>query len=127
MDGLTEIEPFDTRLAQRIQILSSQIEDHTLQLANLRRTAPKETSEQFQESFARQRDEEDAQLKKAEEAKLETARSTTVDVGEVERLEEVRKTWQQGTTNLQTLRSGLGGTVARLEKAQTNVALVTGK
>ena len=43
----TEIEPFDAKLAQRVQALSAQIESQTLELASLRRNAPGATAKKF--------------------------------------------------------------------------------
>ncbi|TKA30341.1 hypothetical protein B0A50_02568 [Salinomyces thailandicus] len=116
-----EIEPFDTKLAQRIQNLSTQIEQRTLDLANLRRNAPAETSRRFQEAFARQSEVYDARLRRDEEARLEAARGTKMDVGEIEGLEEMQSTWANASEQLQELKSGLGSTVARMEKAQKAV------
>ena len=52
---------------------------------------------------------------------LEEAKQTKVDVPEVERLDEIQSTWQNGTESLNTLKSGLGGTVAKMERAQQAV------
>lgn len=119
-----EIEAFDGKLAQRIQALNAQIENHTLQLANLRRTAPAETSQRFQESFVKASERDEAQLQKAREALLEDARQTKVEIPAVERLEEIQSTWQNGTESLNTLKTELGGTVAKLERAQQAVDFV---
>ncbi|KAK5168778.1 uncharacterized protein LTR77_006087 [Saxophila tyrrhenica] len=116
-----EIEAFDTKLAQRIQALNAQIENHTLQLANLRRTAPKETAEKFEESFKKASERDDERLVKGSEALVDEAKQAKVDVGEVERLEEIQATWQNGTESLTALKSGLGGTVAKMERAQQAV------
>ncbi|WPH00601.1 Hypothetical protein R9X50_00343100 [Acrodontium crateriforme] len=122
-----EIEPFDTRLAQRIQNLSTQIENQTLHLANLRRTAPSETAQKFQETFTKQLAQEEEELKKDEESRLEMARGTVVDSGEMERLDEVQRTWEESTRELHRLKTSLGGTVAKMEKARSTVGLVEGK
>lgn len=118
-----EIEPFDTRLAQRIQALSAQIEEHTLHLANLRRTAPAETSQKFQQSFAKTSEKDDARLQRIGDKQLQEAQDTKMDVGEVERLDEVQATMQHGSEGLISLKSGLGGTVAKMERAQQAVEL----
>ena len=120
----TEFEPFDSKLAQRIQVLSSQIENHTLQLANLRRTAPQNTAQRFEESYRKESERYDELLQKDEAAKLEQARSTTLDIGELERLDEIQSSWQSGTENLISLKSGLGGTVAKMERAQQAVEVL---
>ena len=117
----TEIEPFDTKLAQRIQALSAQIEDHTLHLANLRRTAPAQTSQNFQHHFTQTSERDDARLQQIGDRQLQDAQSTNMDVGEVERLDEVQATWQHGSEGLTNLKSGLGGTVAKMERAQQAV------
>ena len=127
MTEYEEIEPFDTKLAQRIQALSAQIENHTLQLANLRRNAPAETSQRFQESFTKQSEHYDAQLRRDEEQKMEQAKNTKLDVGEVERLDEIQSTWQNGSEKLTTLKSELGGTVAKMERAQQAVDVLEQK
>ncbi|KAK4498429.1 hypothetical protein PRZ48_011087 [Zasmidium cellare] len=119
-----ELEPFDSKLAQRIQALSAQIEDQTLQLANLRRKAPQETARTFIESFERQSEEYDARLKADREAKLEAAKATKMDVGEVERVDEMQGTWQRGAEDLARLKEGLGETVGRMEKARRAVDVV---
>lgn len=118
---ITEIEAFDTKLAQRIQALSAQIESQTLHLANLRRTAPEETAQRFQESFTQSSEEDDARLQRLAEQQLENAKASKVDVGEMERMDEVQSTYQSGTENLNNLKSGLGGTVAKMERAQAAV------
>ena len=116
-----EIEPFDTKLAQRIQALSQQIESQTLQLANLRRSAPAETSQRFQQSYTKAAKQDDARLHRFSEEKLEEAQNTNMDMGEVQRLNEVQATWHDGSKSLMALKSGLGGTVAKMERAQRAV------
>lgn len=121
------MDPFDARLAQRIQNLSSQIESKTLELANMRRTAPEETSRRFQDTFEKQIAEQDERLRREEQGRMADARATRLDVGEVERLDEVQRTWQQGTDGLMALTAGLGNTVAKMERAQGSVEVVEGK
>lgn len=121
---IEEIEPFDTKLAQRIQALSSQIEDHTLQLANLRRTAPAETSRRFQDSYTQASEQYDARLQRDEETRLQEAKNTKVEVDDLERLDEIQSTWQNGSEALMSLKSGLGGTVAKAERAQQVVSVL---
>lgn len=120
-----ELEPFDTKLAQRIQALSAQIEHQTLQLANLRRKAPQETAVKFTESFEKQTGQFEKLLKADEAVRMEAARGVNVDVvGRGERVEEMQSTWQMGNERLAALKSGLGGTVARMEKAKKAVEVV---
>ncbi|GAB1740272.1 hypothetical protein NU219Hw_g5388t1 [Hortaea werneckii] len=122
-----EIEPFDTKLAQRIQNLSAQIEQRTLDLANLRRNAPAETSKRFQDSFAKQTEDYDTRLQKDEQMKLDEARETHMEIEEMERLDEMQSAWTKGTEQLQELRTGLGSTVARMEKAEKAVGVLEEK
>lgn len=119
-----EIEPFDTKLAQRVQAISAQIENHTLQLANLRRTAPVETSQRFQESFTKASEQDDARLREVEDVMLGNAKQTKMEVEGFERLDEVQTTWQNGSETLASLKTGLGGTVAQMERAQHAVDYV---
>ncbi|RMZ07933.1 hypothetical protein D0860_04878 [Hortaea werneckii] len=127
LTSIAEIEPFDTKLAQRIQNLSAQIEQRTLDLANLRRNAPAETSKRFQDSFAKQTEDYDTRLQKDEQMKLDEARSTHMEIGGVERLDEMQSAWSKGTEQLQELRTGLGSTVARMEKAEKAVGVLEEK
>lgn len=107
--------------------MSAQIEQQTLDLANLRRKAPAETSQRFQDSFVKRSEEYDARSKEDEDAKLNAARNTTIDVGETERLDEMQNTWSKGSDQLLALKSGLGSTVAKMEKAQKAVGVVEEK
>ncbi|KAI6893036.1 hypothetical protein KC318_g17474 [Hortaea werneckii] len=127
LTSVAEIEPFDTKLAQRIQNLSAQIEQRTLDLANLRRNAPAETSKRFQDSFAKQTEDYDTRLQKDEQMKLDEARNTQMEIEEMERLDEMQNAWTKGTEQLQELRTGLGSTVARMEKAEKAVGVLEEK
>ncbi|KAI7360910.1 hypothetical protein KC354_g8490 [Hortaea werneckii] len=124
LTGIAEIEPFDTKLAQRIQNLSAQIEQRTLDLANLRRNAPGETSKRFQHSFAKQTEDYDTRLQKDEQTKLDEARNTHMEIEDMERLDEMQNAWTKGTEQLQELRTGLGSTVARMQKAEKAVGVL---
>lgn len=127
MVTITEIEPFDSKLAQRMQALSSQIERHTLDLANLRRTAPAESSRKFQESFTQHSQLDDARLQRDETDRLAAAKDTEMKIGETERMEEVQSTWQSGAQSLLALKTGLGGTVEKMERAQRVVDVLEGR
>ena len=98
-----------------------------MQLANLRRTAPAETSSRFQESFTKSSEQDDAPLQNFDVETLQDAKNTRMDVGEVERLDEIRATWQSGSDSLVSLKSGLGGTVAKMERAQRAVDVLEGR
>ena len=120
----TEIEPFDYKQAQRIQNLSTQIEQRTLDLANLRRNAPAETSRRYQQVFDEQTEKYDGRLERDREEGVEKARGTDIGIEEVERLDEMQISWARGSEQLLALKSGLGGTVARMEKAQRAVGVL---
>jgi kinetochor protein Mis14/NSL1 len=122
----TEIEPFDAKLAQRVQALSAQIESQTLELASLRRNAPGATAKKFEEEFKRRSEEDEARVKKQEEIDAEAARELKLDVGDMERLGEVQGTWQRGTEELEELKGKVGGTIARMERAKRAVEFVEG-
>lgn len=94
------------------------MEAETLHVANLRRTAPARVSEGFQQSFAKASEQEDARLSQIGEKSLLEAQNTRMDVGEVQRLDEVQATWYHGSEGLISLKAGLGGTVAKMERAQ---------
>ena len=93
----------------------------------MRRTAPAETSQRFQKSFEQQAESYDARLQKDGEEKLAAARNTKMDIGEVERLDEIQTTWQNGSESLVALKSGLGGTVAKMERAQSASEAIEGR
>lgn len=123
-DIRTELEPFDTRLAQRIQTLSTQIEHQTLHLANLRRKAPQETAANFTRSYEKQVEEYEGALKADAERRVEEAKKAKVEVGNVERVDEMKGNWRRGQEGLEELKRGLGGSVAGLEKANQAVEVV---
>ena len=66
-------------------------------------------------------------MRKREEAELAAAREAKLDVGEIERLDEVQGSWAKGTEELGELKTRLGGTVAKMERAKKAVDFVEGK
>ncbi|GAB7360828.1 hypothetical protein MBLNU230_g0814t1 [Neophaeotheca triangularis] len=119
-----EIETFDAKLAQRIQSLSAQIEAQTLQLANLRRTAPAETAGKFETAVRGREAEDERVLREREELGLEEAGAVEVDVGRVERLDEVRASYEGGAKRLRELEEGGEGTVRKMRRARKAVEFV---
>ncbi|GAB7346607.1 hypothetical protein MBLNU459_g1748t3 [Dothideomycetes sp. NU459] len=116
-----ELEPYDTRLASRIQSLSAQIEALTLQLATARRDAPRKAAEAYNARVAREQEQFAQARQRAEKQRVEEATTTAgVATGaeEVLRWEEMRAAWTKGTTTLGTVKDGIGGTTARLVRAQ---------
>jgi kinetochor protein Mis14/NSL1 len=63
-------------------------------------------------------------LQQNEEAKLQEAKNTKMEIGELERLDEIQSTWQSGSEALTSLKTGLGGTVAKAERAQQVVSVL---
>lgn len=121
---LAEIETFDTKLAQRIQSLSAQIEAQTLQLANLRRTAPAETAEKFEKALRERVGEDEDRLKEREAAGLKEAEGVDVEFGGVERLEDIGTSYEIGTKRLRELDEGVEGTVNKMRRARKAVEYV---
>lgn len=121
-----ELDPFDPKLATRVQSLSAQIESQTLQLANLRRKAPQETAQAFIRSFEKQGEEYELKLKEDREKRMEAARAVDVSgsVGEVERVEEMEATLERGRGELEALKRDVGPTVERMERARKAVEVV---
>jgi len=124
--AITEIEAFDHKLASRIQASSAQIEELTLTLANLRRTAPAEAASAFQTTSDAQSKAWEKRFSEAEERTMREARESELDVAGLERIAEMQETWERGLGSLVTSKAGIGGTVARLERAREVVAYLDG-
>ena len=97
------------------------MESRTLHLAKLRRERPAEASHQFVNSFEKESERYDDLLQKDQERQLKLAQSANVRVNEVERVDEIESSLQTGTEQLTVLKSGLGSTVAKMERAQQAV------
>lgn len=63
-------------------------------------------------------------MKADQEAKLQAAKATKMDVGEIQRADEMQNTWQRGAEDLAGLKGGLGETVEKMEKARRAVEVV---
>lgn len=127
LQGGEEVEAYDHRLAKRIQDTSAQIEALTLELANLRRSAPKEAARRFQSGFEDEGRVWDEKLRDAEEKRLAEVKKVELDVVGLEREEETRKAWERGMSTLVGVKDGIGGTVARLERAQGVIGYLEGR
>ena len=66
-------------------------------------------------------------MQRAEELKVDEAKNMKIDVGEMERRDEVQNSWQNGSDELVSLKSGLGGTVAKMERAQQANGVLDGR
>ena len=74
--------------------------------------------------FDEQTEKYDVRQQRDREEGVEKARGTDVGIEEVERLDEMQASWARGSEQLLALKSGLGGTVARMEKAQRAVGVL---
>ncbi|KAF2772573.1 hypothetical protein EJ03DRAFT_368005 [Teratosphaeria nubilosa] len=119
-----EIEPFDTKLAQRLQSLAAQIDHQTLQLANLRKNAPADTARKYQREVEKAEIARDAEMARIGEEKVARAKETEVRGAEVQRLEEMEGVWRRGVDGVDGLKGELGGTVGRVERAKRAVEVL---
>ncbi|KAH9827543.1 Kinetochore protein Mis14 like [Teratosphaeria destructans] len=119
-----EIEAFDTKLAQRLQALAAQIDHQTLQLANLRKTAPTDTAKKYQREMEKAEIAHDAEMARVVEEKVAMAREMEVRSVEVEGLEEMERVWRRGIETVEELKGELGSTVERVERAKRAVEVL---
>lgn len=123
-----ELEPYDTRLASRIQNLSGQIEALTLQLAVARREAPRKAALAYKSRVEAQEDEWGRSRTEAERKALEGVRADTkTGVEGVQRWEGMREGWERGVSGLGCSLDGVGGTAAKLERARQAVEVLEGR
>jgi kinetochor protein Mis14/NSL1 len=124
-DRPTELAPFDTSLATKIQSLSTQIEAQTLHLASVRRKAPAQSAQRFLSNLEAQLASSAVRLRSDEEARLAEARGASVSTGILpQRPEEVGETFLRGVRDLQGVKGGIAATLDRLERAQRAVEVV---
>ncbi|KAI5204598.1 hypothetical protein AUEXF2481DRAFT_35596 [Aureobasidium subglaciale EXF-2481] len=119
-----ELEPYDTKLAQKLQKLSAQVENLTLQLANLRRTAPAQAAAAYATKLEdEERLFEDAR-KRAEEERNRHLQEEGVRLG-VENIrdwDECERNWEVATKRLVDVKESIGATSARLVQARDAAA-----
>ena len=129
--AVTEVfEPFDTRLADRIRALEAQKESLTETVADLRRKAPERAARGFEDAWAKQAQAQadaDAAFAASAAAAAAEGASRGVELGEMERWDEVQKTWGRGADGLVGLKKSLGDTLAKLQRAEAVVVEVNGK
>jgi kinetochor protein Mis14/NSL1 len=119
-----EFEPLDTRLAERIRALEATKESLTEKVADLRRTAPAQATQDFQVRWMKDNDHFDSNMKQEDN---DVVPYRGIDIGELKRWEEIQTTWERGTQGLVALKSSLTETVARLERAKNVVEHMEGK
>ena len=110
-------EPYDTRLASRLTALANTHNDLILSLATLRRTAPAQAARSFQATYNAHFTGLESQARAEIERLGKQSEVDNLDIGKLERLEDVEKTWKRGTQGLLELKSGLTETVAKCERA----------
>lgn len=121
-----ETEPYDAALTLKVQAIASQIEQATLDLANTRRTAPALIAERYNahtqvaaqnwaETFAA------ADRQRMEEARAEV----DLRLEGLERVEDMQRTWTEALERLGDVKEGIGGSVARAEKARDVVGYLS--
>ncbi|KAG9942785.1 hypothetical protein KCU85_g9095, partial [Aureobasidium melanogenum] len=119
-----ELEPYDTKLSQKLQGLSAQIENLTLQLANLRREAPAKAAA----AYAAKLQTEDQTFQEARRAAEEEHKAKTQEekdlcgVSQVRDWDECERNWEQATKGLVNVKESIGATSARLVQARDAAA-----
>ncbi|KAI9822310.1 MAG: hypothetical protein M1827_000028 [Pycnora praestabilis] len=141
-----EFEPYDARLASRVQTLYSALESETLRVTALRREAPSLASSTFISSFTSQSAAEDVAVRQREDRILKKGKGdddndkgggggsdsdtnnsdAVLDMGRLERWDEVEEMYGRGVEGLGRLRGGMTETAARLERAARAVGYVEG-
>lgn len=100
-----EFEAYDTRLAARIQELSSTVEGLNLSLANLRRTAPRQAAEAQRKALMAEIEAHDGQFEQERDAVVEkAAEEGRLFLGKLDRWDDMEKSWMDSTEGLERLR-----------------------
>ncbi|KAI5210141.1 hypothetical protein E4T39_00518 [Aureobasidium subglaciale] len=119
-----ELEPYDTKLATKLHKLSAQVENLTLQLANLRRTAPAQAAAAYASTLdddekrfedARTRAEDDAKRRLQEHG-------VSLGMENVRDWDECERNWDMATKSLLHVKESIGATSARLVQARDAAA-----
>lgn len=123
---LAEFEPFDAKLAYRIQDLSRDIEEHTLQLAELRRDAPATTAARYQTALQTENENYQSRLQGISASRLAQASEAKLRIDDIARLDEIKQTWQDSNEQLASLKTGIDQTIKRAEQAERARGYVAG-
>ncbi|KAK6006783.1 hypothetical protein QM012_005791 [Aureobasidium pullulans] len=119
-----ELEPYDSKLSQKLQSLSAQIENLTLQLANLRREAPAKAAAAYAANIQSQ-DQDFQDARKATEEE-QTAKILQDDdlcgVSGLRDWNECERNWEVATKGLVDVKESIGVTSARLVQARDAAA-----
>ncbi|KAK4692843.1 kinetochor protein Mis14/NSL1, partial [Lecanoromycetidae sp. Uapishka_2] len=108
-------EPYDPRLAEKLRTLYAELDSQSTRVAELRREAPGAAARQYMERLEeglKWENEADAERI----AKSKVLSTTDLDVGDVERNDDVGGIWRRGTQGLVEL-GKIPGILAKLERA----------
>lgn len=121
-----ELEPYDTKLASKLLKLNSNIEALTLQLANLRRTAPAQAAQSYASKLQTQDESFNSARLLAEQRKIDEVKSVELDTQGVD-WEGCERNWEGALGRLGELKERVGTTGARLERARGVVGYLEGE
>jgi kinetochor protein Mis14/NSL1 len=113
----------DSALLARVQALLAEEEELTVELGELRRTAPARIAAQRRDEFESAEAAETAAFARSDNVEIEP-----VDLGiePLERQDAVERTWREGVQGLEALRRGMGETTATMERARAAADYVLG-
>ncbi|TKX20035.1 kinetochore protein mis14 [Elsinoe australis] len=123
---MEETEPFDHRLARRIQSVSSEIEYLTLQLANMRRNVPMKVAQDHVRALEAQQKAWNERAVKTEELEVQKAQEVKLEVDGLDQMEDMKRSWEEGTRRLVEVKDGIGGVVGKGERAREGVRYLEG-
>ena len=123
-DDDANYEQYDTRLAEKLRTLYAEFDAQSTRVAELRREAPGAAARQYMERL-------EEELKKEKELEIQTRTVDDgrvvedLDVGSLERREEIEMMWGRGTEGLVKL-GKVTDVRARLERAEKAVEVLDG-
>ncbi|THW50831.1 hypothetical protein D6C76_07041 [Aureobasidium pullulans] len=122
--GGDDLEPYDSKLQTKLLNLSAKIENLTLQLANLRRTAPAQAAASYAATLEKEEKEFEEARQRAEEQRKRMLEEEGVQLGTegVRDWGEAERNWEQATKGLVDIKEKIGETGARLVQARDAAA-----
>ena len=123
-DANANYEPYDPRLAERLRSLYADFDTQSTRVAELRRDAPGAAARGFVERLEAEL-KRDNELEKRRAPKNEQLDMETLDMGLLERKDDVECMWERGTDGLVELVK-IPGMLANLERAEKAVDVVRG-
>lgn len=127
---VTEIEPFDSTLARKIQSVTIQIENLTQQLADYRRTAPERAVRKYTAVVEANKSDYEKGVEVVMEKEMERAQNVELNLDgfiglDEERVDGVRKAWMAGNEKLEEVRDEIKCVVERLGMAKEGREVVS--